>query len=84
MSHVCVIAMAVCCCAAAVGLFIWKRWSYLPFITVSANAILGGLMGTFFGFQSLSKAITITLAGVLWLGSYHPVCAIGVTWRGRE
>src|ERR1700730_5262306 len=67
MSHVSVIAMAVCCLVAAVGLFIWKRWSYLPSIIVSANAILGGLMGTFFGFHSLTLAICTTLAGILFM-----------------
>src|SRR5271166_4649145 len=67
MSHDFEIAMAVCCLAAAVGLFIWKRWSYLPSIIVSANAILGGLMGTFFGFHSLTLAICTTLAGILFM-----------------
>jgi hypothetical protein len=41
------------------------RWLFVIF--VSAKAILGGLMGTFLGFQSVSQAITITLAGVLFM-----------------
>jgi len=67
MSHVSVVAMAVCCLAAAIGMFIWKRWSYLPSIIVSANAILGGLMGIFFGFHSLTLAIATTVVGVFFL-----------------